>query len=57
MSDSIIELMLNGNWTDAIKEYKQLNLTPAELQGLIEYYDTETLKDLALLGFYARGSK
>lgn len=52
----IIDLMVMGNWQDAINEYKALNITPAEFSTLVNNINSRDLiEDLALLGFYARG--
>ena len=62
--DEIRELMENGQWTDAIKKYKELMIvSPAKftqyLDNLDYHFDNELIlefvKDFALLGFYTRG--
>ncbi len=64
--NKIKDLMENGNWSDAIKLFKQLNCTPAEYTEYlneIKYdslnkdypdYDINTIQDFALLGFYTK---
>jgi len=51
--------MENGNWKYAKEMYKELNLTPSELERRFEYFTSfmnpydanEKLKDYAKLGF------
>jgi len=57
MFEEIRELMESGNWSIAIAKFKEINPTPREFQDYLDsldYLETETLKDFALLGFYAR---
>ena len=55
MFDSIKDLMDNGQWSDAIKEFKAINPTAREYQEYLdEVRSTEDLKNFALLGFYTR---
>ena len=46
--------MENGNWTDAERDYKSLNITAAEFQDWLQNVHSAILKDWALLGFYCR---
>ena len=56
--ENIAEMLLNGNWSDAIAEFQAINPTPREYQNWLESRpDKDELKDLALLGFYAREYK
>ncbi len=63
MFDKITELIIEGHWTEAQKEYKSFNPSAREL---MEYLDSlevdscqpvEIIKDWALLGFYCRDYK
>ncbi len=47
--------MMNGNWSNSIKEFQAINPTAQEYsEYLSEITDMEQLRDMALLGFYAR---
>lgn len=50
----IIELMENGNWSNAQELFKAINPSPAEFTEWISEVDVEVVKDFALLGFYCR---
>ena len=57
--NKIKDLMENGNWSDAIKLFKELDCTPAEYTEYLneiklEDYDINTIQDFALLGFYTK---
>jgi len=51
----IIELLHNGNWSDAIEKYKALNISANEFMEYLYTRDKDSIADIALLGFYARG--
>ena len=55
--DKIIDLMMNGNWTEAQEKFIALNISPAEFTRELANYNKDELKDLALLGFYCRKDK
>lgn len=57
MFDYILEMMMNGHWAEAQKEFKAINPTGREYQNWLEEQSTEDLADLALLGFYCREFK
>ena len=46
--------MLNGNWSEAIQKYKELDITATQLSEYAEKLTKSELCDLALLGFYCR---
>ncbi len=51
----IKDLMENGQWSQAINNFKKLLITPAQYQDYLDTInDIETLKDFALLGFYTK---
>ncbi len=52
----MLEVMLNGNWAEAIARYKSLNITARKFQELLTELNDEELRDIALLGFYAKDS-
>jgi len=53
--EEIQDLMNNGNWSGAQIKFQKMNPTPREFQEYLDtVYDSETLKDWGLLGFYAR---
>ena len=48
--------MENGNWSDAIRDYKALDITPARFQEFLanlEQHAPELLVNWALIGYYA----
>ena len=51
----ILESCYNGNWTEAIKEFKELDLSNNEYERHLEELSHEELINLATLGYYARG--
>jgi hypothetical protein len=51
--NNIENLMLNGNWTDAIISFKQLNISPNEFRQYLETNNTDLL-NWAILGYYAK---
>ena len=54
----IQRLLDNGNWADAIREFQRINPTGRDFGDALESItDVETLRDIALLGFYAREYK
>ena len=51
----IVKLLENGSWTDAMEAYKRLNISGKEMGDYLDYIKTsDTLRDIALLGFYSR---
>lgn len=55
MFNEILELLNNGHWTEAIKQFRAINPTARDYQDYLDTLDSlEDLRDLALLGFYAR---
>lgn len=52
--ESILRSMLFGNWEQAQKDYKELNITASDFSDLMLGLTKEQLQDLALLGFYTR---
>ena len=52
----IRDLMVNGNWGDAIRKYKNLKLSPADFAVFYDSLsDEEDKRDFAILGYYTRG--
>ena len=47
--------MENGNWSDAKEEFRQLPDFSTGFRSWLESQDTDTIIDLALLGYYTRG--
>jgi hypothetical protein len=56
--ERIVNNAYNGNWSDAINEYKTLNLSPqdfmAKLEIIQDKYVDNIYKDMTLIGFYSR---
>ena len=56
--ERIVNNAYNGNWYDAIDEYKTLNLSPQDLMAKLEIiqdqYVDNIYKDMTLIGFYSR---
>ena len=53
--EDLQELISNGHWTEAIKLFKTINPSGREYgEFLLDIADEDELRDLALLGFYAR---
>lgn len=55
--DEILELLINGNWTDAEDEFKKLNCSAREFGEFIANLDVNYLQKITFLGFYTRGEK
>ena len=52
--NDIVGLLTNGNWTIAKEKYINLNISPNLFRQLIDELSIGEIKDLTLLGFYAR---
>jgi len=56
--DEIVELLENGQWTNAMQKFKRINISGKEMGDYLDYIKTsDTLRDIALLGFYSREFK
>ena len=52
--NEILQLMENGQWAEAIEKFRKINISGREFGEILDEIDDEELRDLALLGFYAR---
>lgn len=50
----IDELMYLGQWTEAMRQYKAIGLSPRDFTEWLEYQDNNTKENFGLLGFYCR---
>jgi len=50
--DEIKALLSNGNWTEAGEIYSKVNCSASEFSEWLTTLSSETIKDIALLGFY-----
>jgi len=52
--ENIKDLMDNGHWTQAQKDFKAVNITPSEYTDWIQEQEQDVVNDFALLGYYCR---
>lgn len=52
--DVISDLLMNGQWEDAIKMYKAININARDFSLWIDEQPIDIIDDFALLGFYSR---
>ena len=52
--NDITDLIENGQWTDAIKKYRELTITPQQFSEFMDDLPDRLVRDFALLGYYAK---
>ena len=55
--DEINDLMLNGQWTDAVNAFQKLNCSANEYFQYLETVKNKELQNFCKLGFYAKTFK
>ena len=53
--NKVLDLIKNGQWAEAMEKYKRLNISGKEMGDFLnDQEEPDTLRDIALLGFYSR---